>query len=128
MNFEPKLLCDALLLLSLPEADQRRLSGPGCLSCDIYEDYRSAWETAMRDTTQHFSSEQHRSLGAIYEALGALTETDCECVTPDATRLPSWEAIREQARLTLPLMGWRDATVQPFTESSPGIWRRPSTQ
>jgi hypothetical protein len=91
----------------------------------MFEDFQSAWRAAPHDSTVQFTPEQSRSLQEISQALDALTKEDCECFSPEAVRRPAWQAIREQAAVALPLFGWQDATVKPFTESSPGVWTRP---
>ena len=45
---------------------------------------------------------------------------DCECFSREAVRRPTWQTIREQTAVALPLFGWRKATVKP-----PGVWARP---
>lgn len=128
MSTNPKtgLLRDALVMLSLPPAEQQRLNGPGCLTCDLLEDFQLAWRVAREDSTVELTPEQLRALQEISQALDALSKEDCECFSLEAVSRPAWQAIREQAVVALPLLGWQDATVKPFTETSPGVWARPA--
>jgi hypothetical protein len=118
-------LRNALVMLSLPPAEQQRLNGPGCLTCDMPEDYLLAWRVAQEDPAIQFTPEQSRVLQEISQAVDALTEEDYECFSLEAVSRPAWQAIREQAIAALLLFGWQDATVEPFTETSPSVWTRP---
>jgi hypothetical protein len=119
------LLKDALVMLSLPPAEQRRLNGPGCLTCDMFEDYQQALSVTQHDGAIQFTPAQSRVLQEIGHALNALAKEDCECFASEAVCRPAWQAIREIAFAALPLFGWQGATIRPFSERSPGVWTRP---
>jgi len=127
MSTGPKigLLRDALVILSLAPTEQQRLNGPGCLTCDMFEDYQSAWRAVQHDSTTQFTLEQSRALQEISQALDALTKDDCECASPQAVCRLAWQAIRARAAVALSLFGWQDCTVRPFGETAPGVWTRP---
>lgn len=120
------LLKDALVMLALPPEEQQRLNCPGCLTCDLYEDFQAAWRAAQHDASLGFTPEQRSTLQALSQSLDALAPEDCDCLSPGAVRGPGWQAIRQQAAAALPCFGWQHATVRPFTQTSPGVWTRPS--
>lgn len=120
------LLKDALVMLALPPEEQQRLNAPGCLTCDLYEDFQAAWRAAQNDADLGLTSEQRGALQALSQALEALAPEDCDCLTPGAVRGPGWQAIRQQAAAALPCFGWQHTTVRPFNQTSPGVWTRPA--
>jgi hypothetical protein len=125
MTLQTRLLRNALVVLSLPPAEQQRLNGPGCLTCDMFDDYQSAWKALQHDSAVPLTSDQWRSLEVVSQALDALSKHDCECLVARAVYGPAWQAIREKAGVALRLLGWRNATVEPFFETSPDVWTRP---
>ncbi len=120
------LLKDALVMLALPAEEQQRLNAPGCLTCDLYEDFQTAWRAAQNDAGMRLTPEQQAALQQISQALDALAPEDCDCLSPGAERGPGWQALRQQAAAALPCFGWQHATVRPFTQTSHGVWTRPA--
>lgn len=120
------LLKDALVMLALPPEEQQRLNAPGCLTCDLYEDFQAAWRAMQHDAGLRLTPQQQGALQALSQALDALAPEDCDCNSPGAVRGPGWQALRQQAAAALPCFGWQHATVRPFTQTSPGVWTRPA--
>ena len=111
-------------MLSLPPEEQARLNGPGCLTCDMSEDFHSAWEAVKHDKVSKFTPQQSELLEQIRQTLDSLKQSDCECFNPEMVKRPAWQSLREQSRAALLALGWEDATVQPYVEKSPGVWER----
>jgi hypothetical protein len=122
-----KLLREALTILALPADEQVRVNGPGCVTCDLLEDFDHARRVATGNEAE-LSDDQRRSLEAINAVMRSMEKPDFECFNNEVLRRPVWEGLRKLAADALRLFGWEGTVVEPFVEVEPGVWRRaPST-
>jgi hypothetical protein len=123
-DFFRHALCDALVVLALPPAEQVRVNGPGCVSCDLLEDFNDA----MKGYCQYFNNEmtdpQANLLVQIDRLMDSMQEADYECFNNDVLDRPVWQQLRSKAAAALQAFGWEAAVVQPFIEVEPGVWKR----
>jgi hypothetical protein len=125
VNGEPwqQLLCDALVVLSLPAEEQILVNGPGCVACDIDSDFDHAQLVAMGHASS-LTNEQRALLDRIEEKLRSQQPQDYECFNPDVLRRPVWQELRVLAAEALWAFGWEREKVSPFVEVEPGVWQR----
>jgi hypothetical protein len=116
-----RLLRDALVVLSLPPDQQILVNGPGCIACDLLNDFDHARKCCYDIVTV----EQRRLLDEIDETIQAMEGPDYECWNSDVVLRPAWERLRQQSRQALRAFGWENASVAPFREVEPGVWSRP---
>ena len=57
-----------------------------------------------------------------------MQEPDYICGDDAVVRRPAWQQIRDLAHEALVEFGWTGATLQPLTETEPGVWRRPPSE
>jgi hypothetical protein len=123
-----RALCDALVVLSLPPDEQVRVNGPGCLSCDLLNDFDIARKDVCEYLAEELSVEQRRLLDEIDALTMAMQEPDYECFNNEVVRRPVWQRLRELATETLRVFGWEQRSVKPFNEVEPGVWFRPPNE
>jgi hypothetical protein len=116
-------LRDALVALSLPRAEQIRSIGPGCVACELLDDFD--WAAGLCRTSCDLSVDQSAGLDAIDSVINQMDEADCGCFDHDVLERAAWERLRGLARGALDVFGWSGASLEPFREVAPGVWRRP---
>jgi hypothetical protein len=120
-----KMFRDSIVVLSLPTEEQRRVNGPGCLVCDLSEEFRH-WSTAF---LAHFGDtvtpSQQSAILDIITLFNGMDKEDCECWNDAALQRPAWQTVREKSCEALPLFGWEGTTLKPSVEVEPGVWHRP---
>jgi hypothetical protein len=116
------LLCQALAVLALPDDEQVRVNGPGCVVCDLLNDFDHARMVAISEGK--LSDDQRRTLEAIDSLVRSMEETDRECLNNQVLRHPIWKRLRELAVDALRLFRWEGTVVEPFVEIRPGVWHR----
>jgi hypothetical protein len=122
-----KLLREALAILALPADEQVRANGPGCVACDLLNDFDHARIVATGNEAG-LSDDQRRSLEAIDTVMRSMEKPDFECFNNEVLGRPVWERLRKLAAHALRLFGWEGTVVGPFVEVERGVWRRqPST-
>ena len=118
------LLSEALAILALAANEQVRVNAPGCVACDLLNDFDQARKVAV-ESKAILSNGQRRILEAIDNVILSMEGQDLECCNNEVLRRPAWEQLRELAAEGLRLFGWQSTVVEPFTEVQPGVWRRP---
>jgi hypothetical protein len=119
-----RLLRDSLAVLAMPPEVQIRINGPGCLACDLLNDFDDARSVTMANATL-ISEPQRHLLNAIDAALNRMEPPDFECFNNSVVYRPSWGALRQLAAAGLRAFGWEAVVVRSFVETRPGIWQRP---
>ena len=121
------LLREALAALALPPDEQVRVNGPGCVACDLLNDFDHARTVTIENVAGELSDEQRRLLDAIEADIRVMRGPDLECGNNEVVRRPAWQRLRGLAAEALRAFGWGSAAVLPFVEVEPGVWRRPPT-
>jgi hypothetical protein len=117
------LLREALAVLALPADEQVRVNGPGCVACDLLNDFDHA-RTVAGGNDAKLSNEQRQSLDEIDGVMLSMEKPDFECFNNKVLRRPAWTRLRELAADALRQFGWEDTAVEPFVEVEPAVWRR----
>jgi hypothetical protein len=121
------LLRDALAVLALPPDEQVRASGPGCVACDLLNDFDNARTVALANVPK-LSEHQRGLLERIDANMQAMEQPDFECFDTEVVRRPVWQIIRELAAEALREFGWESIVVRPFVEVQPGVWHGPPSE
>lgn len=122
-----RLLCDSLAVLALPPDEQVRVNGPGCVACDLLNDFDHARRVAL-DNAPDLSDTNRNLLDRINFAMDSMQQQDCECFNNDVLHRPVWQELRKLATETLRSFHWVRIEVQPSSEGQPGIWHRPHAE
>jgi hypothetical protein len=120
-----RLLREALAVLSLSAAEQIRVNGPGCIACDLLNDFDHAREVATGNAP--LSEGQVRILHAMDAVIRSMKESDIECFDHNILHRPVWTQLRQLAADALREFGWEGTVFKPFIEREPGVWQRPLT-
>jgi hypothetical protein len=113
-----------LAVLALPADEQVRVNGPGCVVCDLREDFDHARTVAVENAPR-LSDEQRQLLGALDSVIRSMQGPDIDCSNNEVLRRPAWQRLRELAAQALRAFGWEGTAVEPFVEIKPGVWHRP---
>jgi hypothetical protein len=119
------LLRESLAVLALPAEEQIRVNGPGpgCIACDLLNDFDHARLVAIG--IAQLSEGQRRLLDEIDHVMRTMEKPDFECFNDEVVKLPVWRQLRELAVEALQIFGWEATVVHPFVEVRPGVWQRP---
>lgn len=119
-----RLLRDALAVLSLPPDEQVRVNGPGCVACDLLNDFDHARTVAIGNAPV-LSEDQQALLDRIDAAMRGMQQPDVECFINEVVRRPVWQQLRELAADAMQAFGWERVVLRPFIEVQPGVWHKP---
>jgi hypothetical protein len=119
-----RALGEALLVLSVPPDEQVRLTNPGCLACELLNDFDLARSTAIEVASACLSPEKRRLLDRVDALLATMQGPDFVCFDNNVVRRPVWGELRALAVEALQAFGCEGLTVQPFVEVAPGVFRR----
>ena len=119
-------LRQALQALALPPAAQVRVLSPGCVTCDLYEDYQVAHRYYLAADDIHPTPEQVESLTALSRILEEVPEEAWICFENACLHHPGWERVREAAQRALEAFAWPLEAPPEFEEDERGVWRRPA--
>jgi hypothetical protein len=119
-----RLLRDALAVLALPPDQQVRANGPGCVACDLLNDFDHARTVALGNAPG-LSGEQRGLLDRIDGVMDGMQPPDFECFNDEVVRRPVWQELRELAAEAQRAFGWERVVVRPSAEVQPGVWHRP---
>jgi len=105
--------------LTLEKDDVVRVVSPfACPACELLEDFRCAWDTAMQHAAQ-LPSELIREIESV---MGAMEAPDYTCFDPSVLDRPKWQQVRTLARRALEEIGFTVLDAVPAVETSEGIW------
>ena len=122
-----RLLRDALAALTLSPGEQVRVNGPGCVACDLLNDFDHARTVALGNAPG-LSENQRRLLDRIDATMHAMQQPDFECFNNDVLRRPVWQQLRELAAEALRVFGWQSVILQACVEVRPRVWHRPLSE
>lgn len=120
-----RLLREALAVLAAEPNEQVRLTLPGCVSCELLEDFDHARRVAMTYAGTALSHEQLTSLDQIRDALKAMNGPDVDCIDNQVVHRLAWQKIRILAKRSLRAFNWEGTAVLPYEEIEPRVWKRP---
>jgi hypothetical protein len=122
-------LREAVNALALPAGEQVRVTLPGCVTCELLNDFdiwaREALERYATTLTPH----QQACLRAIGGKMDEMTEEDYECCCTAEAALPRlerrlWCELRSLARGALEAFGWPLAAQDAYRPVNERVWRR----
>lgn len=119
-----KNLQNSLRTLALPPGEQERVTSPGCVTCDLYEDFRLDFELFMKNFGSKLIEEQKIALQFVSDKLEEVPDEAFECFSIAALEHPAWEKVRSAAAEALKQMGWTVETPSAYKEKKPGVWKR----
>src|SRR5262249_49780651 len=90
------LLRDSLVVLALPPDEQVRVNGPGCVSCDLLNDFDHSQKVALGNAPA-LSGDQRSLLNRIDATMRTMEQADFECFNNEVLRRPVWQQLRELA-------------------------------
>ncbi len=122
-----QLLRESLIALSLPSDEQVRVTNPGCVSCELIEDFTHGYQCFSHSCADELTDDIARLLEQIDDTIGSLADADCTCFDNTVVNRPKWAELRMLAPQTMDAMGWAEFTLKPYSEIEPGVWQRNNT-
>lgn len=120
-----RLLRDAVVALSLPAAEQARVTMPGCVSCELLNDFDHAYQCYIQSGRSRSTSERAKVLNAINDTMKLMSDADYVCYDTSVLNRPLWGNLRQLASEAVRLFGWQDYSLSPYIEIEPSVWQRP---
>ncbi len=118
----------ALNALALPKEDQLRFNGPGCVACDFLIDFDHARLVCKTTLAADLSLAQESILQDISRVIDGMSDADHQCFNTEVLDRPVWSQLRQLAQTALDLFGWQLVANVGFSETEPGVWKRPPLQ
>jgi hypothetical protein len=112
----------ALLLMSLPPAQQLQRTAPACVACELLDEFEMCCNDVLENV--ELEEDQSRRFYELQNLSGDMQAADLECFNARVLERPSWQKLRVKSHDALIAMGWQDASLEPFTEVEPGVWVR----
>jgi hypothetical protein len=112
----------ALIILSLPPAQQLKRSAPACVACELIDEFEICCSDVLENVA--LEEDQYKRLYELRNIVGEMEQPDLECFNPQVLSRPSWQKLREKSHDALSAFGWQDASLEPFAEVEPGVWLR----
>ncbi|GED14595.1 hypothetical protein AM501_06145 [Aneurinibacillus migulanus] len=110
----------ALFALSLTKDKQIQYNSPGCISCDLIEDfllYSRLYEEKMQGKLNH------DVLNAINSVREGIDELDMhDCFDNDDLDKAEWESVREISKKALIILGINNMDLPAYVEIGNGVW------
>lgn len=128
LNSVWKQFREAVAVLALPPDEQPRVNGPGCLACDLLNDYAYACDAFVSNFGDSLTTPQRDAISEMNALLAKMEPADYECFNDEVVRRPVWQSLREKANEALRVFGCEGKTVKPFVEVQPGVWYRPAPE
>lgn len=115
----------SLQALALPPDEQVRVTSPGCVTCDLSEDFRLYHELFLEEWGGTLTAEQQEALAQVAKTLDAVPMEALQCFDASMLEHEAWGAVRRMAEGALKALGWAVEAPPAFQEEQPGVWRRP---
>ena len=115
----------ALQVLAANSPDQIRVLSPGCIACELLDDYDLELRQYREVFRDSFTRRRIEAIERLDRAIDVIPESDHECFNNDVLTRPAWDEVRTTAKETLAAFGWPEGLPPDYTETAPGIWRRP---
>ena len=120
-----RLLRDAVVSLSLPASEQCRVTAPGCVACELLNDFDHACKCYARSCLDRLFPERSQVLADIDNAMALMSEPDYVCFEASVLNRPVWGTLRDLAAQAMLLFDWQDHVVSPHQKTESGVWQRP---
>ena len=116
---------EALQVLGLPSAEQIRVTEPGCVTCELYDDFVFNHELFVEAFANELSDSQKEKLAYVLKKLEAIPDEGFVCFDMTALNQPGWDTVRVAASEALREMHWPEKAPEPYKETKDGVWQRP---
>jgi hypothetical protein len=116
-----------LQALALPASEQVRVTVPGCVTCELYEDFVGNYSPFLQCYEATLSDIQKQQLRNASETLEAMPSESFVCFDESVLEYHSWAEMREIAASALREFGWSLEPPQEYVEFESGAWQRPRT-
>jgi|JI10StandDraft_1071094.scaffolds.fasta_scaffold110603_6 hypothetical protein len=126
LDFDPlPLVQQAIVALALPSSEQVRVTQPGCVTCELLEEFRHAFQCYQLLDYDAQDPALIASLSELEEFLEQIDVENFECGNEKVLDGTQWSSIRLFARQLLTQFGWNSVIVEPYRETQPRVWNRP---
>lgn len=117
-------LLESLQALALPADEQVRVLQPGCITCELYNDFVSDLDLYRECCAHVLTEQQWVALDQVVESLEAIPDEAFECFNNACLQHDGWGEARIVAQRALHELDWPLDAPPAYRETQPGIWRR----
>src|ERR1700749_4063587 len=115
-----KNLIVCILALASDKQSQISYSTPGCVVCDLTEDFETYGKRCF--DSANYSIEQSELIGELNHLIDQFIELGYECFDTDVLDSEQWNEIRAKALYTLSGFGYSIMPLPQNVETRPGTW------
>ena len=107
-------------MLSLEKEDQIQSNGPGCVTCDLYEEFKHRYEFIIE---KDFYCLDYKEIGLtdLYNTLINLKEDEMICFNNEMLNTIGWNEVRSKASIVCNNLGIK-RKINPMIEIGNGIY------
>jgi hypothetical protein len=114
----------SLQALALPAPEQVRVTKPGCVTCELYQDFQHWSEEYLTHFAGVVSPTQRSAIQAVSGALDAIPPSDRTCNNDALLQRLSWQHVRFAAQRALSTLAWPLDAPAPYVRLSHDVWQR----
>jgi hypothetical protein len=118
-------LKESLQALALLPAEQIRVTQPGCVTCELYEDFHLNYHAYVGMLDAELSENQRGLLHAVVKNLENIPDEAFECYNNNCLEHPAWAEVRSSATAALSGLGWMVEAPAEYREVERDVWKRP---
>ena len=111
----------ALPGLAASAPDQIRVLSPGCIACELLDDYNLELRQYREVFRDSFTRRRVAAIARLDRAIDVIPESDHECFNNDILTHPAWDGVRATTTETPAAFGWPEGPPPDYTETAPGI-------
>lgn len=114
----------AVQALSSKASDQIIACEPGCVICELIDDFELGMRLIEENYLSCLSETQKEHLRQLAETLNHPININHECGEYELLSGPVWEKTRAEAKIVLDDFGWPFEPPPSFKEIEKGVWKR----
>jgi len=123
-EFFQSFIRDTLNVLALDPEEQIKANGPGCVACDLLNDFDTAFKDYLSQSELKISNEVQNIFQQIDDVIENMDEADYVCFENSVLYREKWDQIRNLAKECLKLLGWELVKNMKYTNVGNGVWQR----
>ena len=118
-----ELLITLKYLASEPD-DVIEANGPGCVTCDLFEEYETISSAFLGEHGREIDFNQANQIKALATFMNEMPEDDFVCFDNSMLSRPNWNQVRQMSRDILSSFDVSWDEIPKYVEIEPGVWRR----
>lgn len=114
----------SLKMLAMVPEQQIDKNGPGCITCDLYNDFEHYYRSYLAEFGASLDNVFREKLEKLFKFLEHMPEEDFVCFDNTMISRVNWNTVRDLSREILSLHKSSYEDILGYIEVSPGVWER----